>query len=248
MTPTPGALAPAAVSSAQGTEIYDAVASHWWDDRIRWVRTLHAMAPARLRHFDRVMPNWSGRAVLDLGCAGGFMAEALAKRGAVVSGLDPSAGAIAAARAHAAAEGLAIDYREGFGEALPWPDAGFDAVVCVDVLEHVRDLDRVLAEVARVLRPGGWFLFDTINRNPLAAFAVVTVAERLLGLLPRGAHDPKLFIRPRDLRARLEGLGFETGRFRGLGPVGIDRRGDFRFGVIPGTAIIYIGTARKPGA
>ena len=83
------------------------------------------------------------------------------------------------------------------------------------------------------------------GRNPLASFAVVTVAERLLGLLPRGAHDPELFIRPRDLKAALEGLGFEVGRFRGLGPVGIGRRLDFRFGTHPGTAIIYLGTARK---
>lgn len=235
----------AEVSSAQETAIYDAAAAHWWDDSLRWVRTLQAMVPARLAAFEAEGADWAGREVLDLGCAGGFMAEALAARGARVEGIDPSVEAIAAARAHAAETGLEIAYRVGEGEALPYPDASFDAVVCVDVLEHVRDLDAVLAEVHRVLRPGGRFLFDTINRNALAAFAVVTVAERWLGLLPRGAHDPALFIRPADLRRALEGLGFEVGRFRGLGPVGVGRRGDFRFGRHPGTAIIYLGTARK---
>jgi 2-polyprenyl-6-hydroxyphenyl methylase/3-demethylubiquinone-9 3-methyltransferase len=103
----------------------------------------------------------------------------------------------------------------------------------------------VLAEVRRVLKPGGWFLFDTINRNPLAALVVVTGAERVLGLLPRGAHDPAKFIRPAELRARLAALGFAVGPFRGLGPTGIDRRGDFTFGLLPLTAVIYIGAARR---
>jgi 2-polyprenyl-6-hydroxyphenyl methylase/3-demethylubiquinone-9 3-methyltransferase len=227
------------------TALYDSVAGGWWDGRTRWLRVLANMVPARLRHFDAVVGDWRGKAVLDLGCAGGFMAEALARRGAVVTGIDPAAGAIAAARAHAAAEGLAIRYDVGAGEALPYADGAFDAVVCVDVLEHVEDLGRVLAEARRVLRPGGWFLFDTINRNPLAALVVVTGAERVLGLLPRGTHDPAKFIRPADLRARLGALGFESGRFRGLGPTGIDRRGDFTFGLLPLTAIIYIGAARR---
>lgn len=235
------------MSAAQETAIYDAAASHWWDDSLKWVRTLHAMVPARLAMFEAEGAEWAGRDVLDLGCAGGFMAEALARKGARVEGIDPSAAAIAAARAHAAAEGLAVGYSVGVGEALPYPDGSFDAVVCVDVLEHVHDLGKVLEEVARVLRPGGLFLFDTIDRNPLAAFVVVTLAERVLGLLPRGAHDPELFIRPAELRGALEGLGFEVGRVRGLGPVGIDRRGDFRFGPSPVPWVIFLGTARKAG-
>lgn len=234
-------------SSAQNPALYDGVAGAWWDGSVRWVRTLQAMVPARLRFFERTTPDWGGLDVLDLGCAGGFMAEALARKGARVRGLDPAEDAVAAARAHAAAEGLSIDYGVGVGEALPYPDAAFDAVVCVDVLEHVRDLGQVLAEVRRVLRPGGVFHFDTINANPVAAFAVKTVAEDVLGLLPKGAHDPELFIRPRDLRAALTGLGFAPGPFSGLGPAGIDRRGDIRFGILPSTAIIYIGSAAAPG-
>jgi 2-polyprenyl-6-hydroxyphenyl methylase/3-demethylubiquinone-9 3-methyltransferase len=225
--------------------IYDVYARDWWSDEVRWIRTLKNMVPGRLSWFDRFI-DWTGREVLDLGCAGGFMAEALHDRGASVTGIDPAAEAVAAARAHAAQSGRTIRYDTGVGEALPYADARFDAVVCVDVLEHVTDLDRVLAEVERVLRPGGLFLFDTINRNTLSRLAVITAAEDLLGLLPQGTHDPALFIRPGEIRAALTGAGLIPGRFTGLGPRGVNRRGDFTFGRLPGTAIIYMGTARKP--
>lgn len=226
--------------------IYDAVADRWWSDEIRWVRTLKNMVPGRLSWFDRQI-DWQGKTVLDLGCAGGFMAEALEARGAQVTGIDPAADAIAAAQAHAAQTGKAIRYDVGVGEALPYADDSFDAVVCVDVLEHVQSLPQVVAEVARVLRPGGLFLFDTINRNPVARLAVITMAEDVLKLLPKGTHDPEMFIKPSELRAALEGAGFAMGPMTGLGPRGITRRGDFTFGRVPGRMIIYMGTARAPG-
>ncbi|MFN3615444.1 MAG: bifunctional 2-polyprenyl-6-hydroxyphenol methylase/3-demethylubiquinol 3-O-methyltransferase UbiG [Rubrimonas sp.] len=226
--------------------IYDRAADRWWTDPPNWVRALRNMVPARLAWFDRHL-DWRGKAVLDLGCAGGFMAEALHDRGARVTGIDPAAEAIAAARAHARAEGRAIAYDVGVGEALPYADRRFDAVVCVDVLEHVQDLDRVLAEVARVLRPGGLFLFDTINRNPLATLAVVTVAEDVLRLLPKGAHDPALFIRPAELADRLTRVGLRPGPMTGLGPRGVTRRGDPVFGRLPFRTILYMGVATREG-
>jgi len=225
--------------------IYDKVADRWWSDDIRWVRTLKNLVPGRLRWFDRQI-DWQGKAVLDLGCAGGFMAEALALRGANVTGIDPAAEAIEAARAHARAGGLRIGYDVGIGEALPYDAASFDAVVCVDVLEHVADLNRVLAEVSRTLRPGGMFLFDTINRNPLARLATITVAEDVLRLLPRGTHDPAMFIKPAELRAAMQGAGLVPGATTGLGPHGINRRLDLTFGPLPLTAVLYMGIARKP--
>ena len=225
--------------------IYDRVADSWWSDDIRWVRTLKNLVPGRLAWFDRQI-DWQGTAVLDLGCAGGFMAEALAARGAHVTGIDPAEAAIAAARANARVQGLRISYDVGVGEALPYDDGSFDAVVCVDVLEHVADLNKVLSEVARALRPGGLFLFDTINRNPLARLATITVAEDLLRLLPRGTHDPAMFIKPAELRAAMQGAGLVPGAITGLGPRGIDRRFDLTFGPLPLTAILYMGTARKP--
>ncbi len=225
--------------------IYDTVADQWWSDDIRWVRTLKNLVPGRLAWFDRRI-DWQGKDVLDLGCAGGFMAEALAQRGAQVTGIDPASDAIDAARAHARQHGLPIGYDVGVGEALPYDSASFDAVVCVDVLEHVADLHMVLAEVARSLRPGGLFLFDTINRNPLARLATITIAENVLRLLPRGTHDPAMFIKPSELRRAMLGAGLVPGPITGLGPRGINRRGDLTFGPLPLTAIIYMGTARKP--
>jgi 2-polyprenyl-6-hydroxyphenyl methylase/3-demethylubiquinone-9 3-methyltransferase len=225
--------------------IYDKVADQWWSDEVRWVRTLRNMVPGRLRWFDR-HADWAGRRVLDLGCAGGFMAEALDDRGARVTGIDPAAGAVAAARRHAGAAGREIDYLVGVGEALPFADASFDHVVCVDVLEHVADLDRVLSEVARVLRPGGLFLYDTINRTALARLGAVTMAERVARVLPRGTHDPEMFIRPADLMRGLDAAGLVPGPMTGLGPRGITRRGDLTFGPLPVRWVIYMGLARKP--
>jgi 2-polyprenyl-6-hydroxyphenyl methylase/3-demethylubiquinone-9 3-methyltransferase len=225
--------------------IYNTVADRWWSDEIRWVRTLKNLVPGRLSWFDRHM-DWQGRDVLDLGCAGGFMAEALARRGANVTGIDPAADAIDAARAHARESGLRIGYDVGVGEALPYESASFDAVVCVDVLEHVADLDKVLSEVVRTLRPGGLFLFDTINRNPLARLATITVAEDMLRLLPRGTHDPAMFVRPAELRAAMQRAGLVPGAITGLGPRGLNRRLDLVFGPLPLTAILYMGTAQKP--
>ena len=234
-----------AESHRNDLSIYDAVAPQWWSGDIRWVRTLKNLVPGRLAWFDRHV-DWPGKSVLDLGCAGGFMAEAMTDKGARVTGIDPAVEAIGAARAHAAATGRDIRYDVGSGEKLPYQDAQFDIVVCVDVLEHVADLTLVIAETARVLKPGGVFLFDTINRNLLSRIVVVTVAEDILGLLPKGTHDPELFLKPVELRHELKRAGFSAGPTKGLGPRGINRRGDFLFGAIPTQAIIYMGVAYKP--
>lgn len=225
--------------------IYDRVADKWWSDDIRWVRTLKNLVPGRMTWFDMQI-DWAGKTVLDLGCAGGFMAETLALRGANVTGIDPAAGAIDAARAHARNGGLRIGYDVGVGEALPYDAASFDAVVCVDVLEHVADLKKVLSEVERTLRPGGLFLFDTINRTPLAQLATITIAENVLRLLPRGTHDPAMFIKPAELRAAIQRAGLVPGPVTGLGPRGINRRFDLTFGPLPLTSVLYMGIAQKP--
>jgi 2-polyprenyl-6-hydroxyphenyl methylase/3-demethylubiquinone-9 3-methyltransferase len=187
---------------------------------------------------------WPGQAVLDLGCGGGFMSEELASRGASVIGVDVSRGAIAIATRHAAGRGLPIRYLVASGEDLPLPSRSVDCVVCVDVLEHVRSLDHVLDEIRRVLRPGGIFLFDTINRTPLARFVIVFCGERILRLLPRGTHDPAGFIAPAELDAKLAERGFTDRVFEGLGPSGIDRRFDITFGPLPSQQIMYMGHAR----
>lgn len=225
--------------------IYDTVVGQWWSDDVRWVRTLRNMVPARLSWFDKYI-DWQGRHVLDLGCAGGFMSEALAERGDVVSGIDPAAKAIDAAIAQTQKNKSGITYSVGEGEALPYRDGEFDAVLCVDVLEHVADLSQVLAEIERVLRPGGVFLYDTINRNPISKMVTVAVAEDLLKLLPKGTHDPDLFIKPSELKSSLSNAGLVPGPITGLGPRRLNRRGDFVFGTVPMRTVIYMGLARKP--
>ena len=224
--------------------IYDKVAEQWWTDDVRWIRTLKNLVPGRLKWMDRQI-DWAGKTVLDVGCAGGFMSEALDARGAAVTGIDPAEDAIAAAQAHAHKGSRDIRYDVGVGEALPYADESFDAVVCVDVLEHVADLEQVIREIARVLKPGGLFLFDTINRNPIARLATITIAEDLLRLLPQGTHDPDMYIKPAELRAMMSAAGMTPGAFTGLGPRGINKRFDLTFGPLPMTAILYMGSARK---
>lgn len=175
------------------------------------------------------------------------MAETMARRGAGVTGLAPSAKALAVAVSHASERGLDIAFDVGVGERLPYADDAFDAVVCVDVLEHVTDPAAVLAEVARVLRPGGLLLCDTMNKTLAVRFAVVTLGEAVLGVLPPRTHDPRLFIRPAELRTALTNAGRKSGQSVGLGPCGIDRRGDLIFGRVSTCAAIYMGTARRPG-
>jgi 2-polyprenyl-6-hydroxyphenyl methylase/3-demethylubiquinone-9 3-methyltransferase len=233
------------IAQRNNLAIYDDVAAQWWSDDIRWVRTLKNMVPGRFSWFDQ-MTEWQGKAVLDLGCAGGFMTEALDDRGAIATGIDPAKEAIAAAKAHAELNYRNIRYDVGVGEALPYEDATFDAIVCVDVLEHVQDLGKVMSEIARVLRPCGMLFYDTINRNPLARLVTITIAEDALRILPKGTHDPEMFIKPSELKGEIESAGLVPGQTAGLGPRGINRRGDFVFGRIPGTFVIYMGTAQKP--
>lgn len=224
--------------------IYDQAAAGWWSDEVRWVRILKNLAAGRLAWLDQVL-EWPGQNVLDLGCAGGFMAEAIARRGARVTGIDPAAKAIEAARRHAAKESLAIAYDVGVGESLPYDDMTFDIVVCGDVLEHVADLRRVIAEVRRVLKPGGVFAYDTINRTLLARCVIVTLAEVVLRILPRGTHDPALFITPTELCGIFENTGLIPEAMVGLGPTGLDKRLDLTFGRLPFTGILYMGLARR---
>ncbi len=226
----------------------DEHAGTWWDGSLRFQRLLAQQVIPRLEYFDRIAPDWRSARVLDLGCGGGFMAEALARRGAIVTGVDPSVASLDAARRHAQREGLSIGYLEGTGEKIPLESASMDRVVCVDVLEHVENLGRVIAEVSRVLRPGGLFFFDTFNRSRFARFMMITISERVLRLLPRGSHDPSKFTRPEELRALLTANGLAAAaRFIGMGIVRINRHLDPELGLTSSTGVMYAGYATKLG-
>ena len=158
--------------SSLDNALYDRLADSWWDES-GLLHSLTALNPARFGYMRRVLVEELrisplGLRVLDIGCGGGLLAEEFARLGCVVTGVDPSAESLAAAREHAMSQGLAIRYQCARGEALPFADASFDAAFCCDVLEHVDDLSRVIAETARVLRPRGIYLFDTINRTFLS--------------------------------------------------------------------------------
>lgn len=224
---------------------YDEYMNSSWKEPARFQRMLASQVYPRLEYFDRVAAVWTGLDVLDLGCGVGFMSEVLAKRGACVTGVEPDEAALNVAREHAATQALDITYTNGIGEHIPLADASVDRIVCVDVLEHVADLKKVTSECRRVLRPGGIFFFDTINRNLMARFMVAIMMEDILRTIPKGGHDPGKFVRPEELKSLLQQSGFtHIGQFVGMGIVGIDRHREFVFGLTRSTRIMYLGYAQ----
>jgi 2-polyprenyl-6-hydroxyphenyl methylase/3-demethylubiquinone-9 3-methyltransferase len=190
-------------------------AAEWWDPRGAF-RTLHDINTLRLDYIAERVP-LAGQRVLDVGCGGGLLAEGLAARGARVVAIDMAPENIEAARQHAAAGDLAIDYRCVPVEQLAADaDGEFDAVTCLEMLEHVPDPASVVAACAAALKPGGTAIFSTINRN-LKSFALAIVgAEYVLGLLPRGTHEYAKLIRPAELAAWCRKAGLEITSLTGL--------------------------------
>lgn len=251
--------------------IYDRLAATWWDE----AGTLHAlrtsMNPARVGYIvrqlrDRFALPFQNLQVLDVGCGGGFLAEELARLGARVTGIDPSSASIAAAREHAVREGLDITYRVGRGESLPVRDESFDVVLCCDVLEHVDLPGVVIDEIARALRPGGVFVFDTINRTTASRYVVIKLMQawRWSRYVPPHLHDWDKFITPDEMLAYLSAAGLAlrdvVGLVPGVGPIAMLRairarkRGAIAYGefgrrvpIVEGrsTQVAYMGCATK---
>jgi 2-polyprenyl-6-hydroxyphenyl methylase / 3-demethylubiquinone-9 3-methyltransferase len=198
-----------------------------WRDARGFLSTLSALTPVRFGYMRDVLVktlqiNPEGARVLDIGCGGGFLAEEFAKIGCDVTGIDPSDPTIAQAAAHAAEAGLAITYRVASGEAIPFDDATFDVAYCCDVLEHVHDLDAVIAETARVLKPGGAYLFDTINRTCLSKLVVIKLFQewKRTRFVTTNLHDWAMFIKPAELRAILAKHGLGPRETVGINPAG----------------------------
>jgi len=206
-------------------EIYNRIGATWWEPDNPLVLLHGSVTRARFGYFLGVLERrLQGRPAdlraLDIGSGAGFLAEEFARLGFTVVGIDPSPVAVEAARRHAEQSGLPIDYLVGAGESLPVPDESFDVVYCCDVLEHVADLDKVIAETARVMRPGGLYLFDTVNRTMRSKLIAIKVFQewRLTRLLNFQGHVWEMFITPtelaellvrHDLRpAEVVGLGF----------------------------------------
>ena len=179
---------------------FDAIASRWWDPSGEF-KPLHAINPLRLDYVDQRAP-LQGRTVLDIGCGGGLMAEAMASRGAKVTGIDLSEGALKVARLHLKESGRQVDYRHVSAEALAAELPGhFDIITCLEMLEHVPDPGSVIRAIASMLRPGGQVVFSTLNRTPKAFGLAILGGEYLLRLIPAGTHEYAKFIRPSELDA-----------------------------------------------
>ena len=177
---------------------FSELAHRWWDPESEF-KPLHDINPLRLDWIDREV-GLVGKKVLDVGCGGGILAESMATRGALVTGIDLSDKALSVARLHLLESGQKVDYRKIAAEELAagMPDA-FDIVTCMEMLEHVPDPASTVRACARLVRPGGRVFFSTINRNPKAYLFAVVGAEYVLNLLPRGTHDYTRFIRPAEL-------------------------------------------------
>ncbi len=205
--------------------IYNRPGDIWWDET-QELSTLRTMVnPGRVPYFrtillDRLQIEPQGTRALEVGCGGGLLAEEFARLGLAVTGVDPSEPSLATARAHAAQSGLAIDYRTGVGEQLEFADASFKIVFCCDVLEHVRDLQQVIAEIARVLTPGGVFLYDTINRTLFSRVLMVKLAQDwpITRFVPKNLHDWRTFIKPSELQAIMARHGLVSRDVVGLKP------------------------------
>ena len=201
-------------------QTFDKLGKEWWNPEGR-LKGLHLFNATRVEYFtgvvERVLGGVSGKKVLDVGCGGGLLAEEFAKRAALVTGIDLSQPAIEVAREHAAGGGLDIDYRvASVGELKEEFWEGFDLILCSEVIEHVGDPRSFLKDCSALLKDGGLFFFSTINRTPKAFLLAIVVAERLLGLIPKGAHRYRDFIKPSELWQMLKGCNIEVEEIRGI--------------------------------
>jgi len=175
---------------------------------------------ARRKLFDDLHIDSAGKKALEVGCGGGILTEEIAQMGFETTGIDPSEHSLEIARNHAALSGLDIKYDTGTGEALPYNDASFDVVFCCDVLEHVRNLPKVISEISRVLKPGGAFVFDTLNRTFISKLVAIKIWQewKRWAFFPPKLHNWKMFIKPEELKLVLLDNGFEFKEYRGTQP------------------------------
>ena len=220
---------------------FEAIAAEWWDVDGRF-KPLHRINPLRLDYIDEHL-GLKGKRILDVGCGGGLLAENMAARGAQVTGLDRSPKALGVARTHAEQSGVEVEYVENDAETWMLDHAGhYDAVTCLEVLEHVPDVPRTVAACAAMIKPGGLFFFATLNRTPMAYLKAIIGAEYVMGWLPKGTHEYGKFIRPSEMQAALSQAGLEIQDICGMSYALL---GDV-FSLSDDLSVNYLGVARKP--
>ncbi|TVO53036.1 bifunctional 2-polyprenyl-6-hydroxyphenol methylase/3-demethylubiquinol 3-O-methyltransferase UbiG [Denitromonas halophila] len=191
------------------------MAHHWWDPESEF-RPLHEINPLRLDWIDSLFP-LQGKVVLDVGCGGGLLSEGMAARGAQVTGIDLGEKALSVAKLHLHESGLNVDYRLISAEAMALEmPAQFDAVTCLEMLEHVPDPASIVKACATLVKPGGHVFFSTLNRNPKSYLLSIIGAEYLLRMLPRGTHDYAKFIKPSELARHCRSNDLALGELTGL--------------------------------
>lgn len=230
-------------ADAAELEKFASLAHQYWDPKGP-LGTLHALNPVRSAYLGSKVA-LAGARVVDVGCGGGLMAESMAAAGAHVTGIDLEPSMIEVARLHAAAAFPGIDYRVESCAALAAREpGGFDAVCCMELLEHVPDPEALFGDLARLLRPGGSLVVSTISRTLKAFLGAIVAAEYLLALVPRGTHEYARLLRPSELAAAARASGLELADLRGLRYDPLARRAS----LCDDTSINYIAHFVRPSA
>jgi 2-polyprenyl-6-hydroxyphenyl methylase / 3-demethylubiquinone-9 3-methyltransferase len=218
------------------------LAHRWWDPESEF-RPLHQINPLRLDWIDN-HARLAGKHVLDVGCGGGILSDAMARRGAKVLGIDLAAKPLKVAQLHAMEAGTeSVEYREVAAEALAAEmPAQFDALTCMEMLEHVPDPSSIVKACAALVKPGGWLFFSTINRNAKAFLFAIVGAEHVLKLLPKGTHEYARFIRPSELAQWCRAAGLDLTDTRGMEYNPLTRR----YWLSGDTSVNYMIACRKP--
>jgi 2-polyprenyl-6-hydroxyphenyl methylase/3-demethylubiquinone-9 3-methyltransferase len=220
------------------------LAHRWWDMEGEF-RPLHQINPLRMEWINSVFP-LKGQQILDVGCGGGILADAMARSGAMVTGIDLAAKALRVAQLHALeAQTPNVQYREVSIEALAAEQPGsFDAVTCMEMLEHVPDPASVVRACAALVKPGGWVFFSTLNRSPKSFLFAIVGAEYVLNLLPRGTHEYAKMIRPSELASYCRSASLDLRHTRGMAYNPLTRR----YWLSADTSVNYLFATQKPAS
>lgn len=222
------------------TEKFNKYGRDWWNPE-GGMFALHMINDLRFNYFREILGNMAGKTVLDIGCGGGLLSEEFAKAGARVTGVDLSPSAIDAAREHAEQSGLSIDYRNCAIKELVDKGESFDIVICAEMLEHVDDLAGIIRDSALLMKSGGYYLFETLNKTFKARFLAVFMAENVLNFVARGTHDYNKFIKPSTMVNLLRQNGIDVKEIKGMTYDILDRK----FRISDSTDVNYIGYAVK---
>jgi 2-polyprenyl-6-hydroxyphenyl methylase/3-demethylubiquinone-9 3-methyltransferase len=195
---------------------FSQLAHRWWDTNSEF-KALHDINPLRLQWISDLAGGLQGKRVVDVGCGGGILSESMARAGAQVTGIDLADKPLKVAKLHKLESGVDVDYRLIAAEELAAAEPeSFDVVTCMEMLEHVPDPVSVMTACARMVKPGGWVFFSTLNRNPKSYLFAIVGAEYVLNMLPKGTHDWSRFIKPHELAAYARQAGLDSVELMGM--------------------------------